>query len=65
LEKISSGSYVKKLGLDFITDSGASHIFLPYDVIDDLAKTIGATEDEEDSSYYISCKWAISLIILL
>jgi hypothetical protein len=63
LEQVTAGSYTAKMNQDVITDSGASHIFLPFAVVDDLIKTIGATE--EDGSYYISCKrrWQIAFKI--
>lgn len=63
LEQISVAAYTKKLKNDFITDSGASHLFLPYDVVDDLIEAIGAKE--EDGDYIISCKrkWQINFKI--
>ncbi|KAI6191922.1 Eukaryotic aspartyl protease [Aphelenchoides bicaudatus] len=63
LDQVSTGSYTKKLDQDVITDSGASEIFLPFDVVEDLMQTIGATLDKE--TYYISCKrrWQITFKI--
>ncbi|KAI6209292.1 Peptidase A1 domain-containing protein [Aphelenchoides besseyi] len=52
---IHAGSYVEKLKqTDVITDSGASHILLPYKIIQEIVKAIGAKREE--SSYFISCK---------
>jgi len=64
LQEVSTGNYKSNLkDNDVITDSGASHIFLPFDVVEDLMSTIGATS--EGSSYFISCKrkWQINFKI--
>jgi hypothetical protein len=63
VDQISSGHYKQELNVEFISDSGASHLFLPLDVVENLMKMIGAKE--EDSNYIISCKsrWQINFRI--
>ncbi|KAI6226444.1 Saccharopepsin [Aphelenchoides fujianensis] len=52
---VIAGDYVGTLkDTDVITDSGASHILLPYKILQGIVKAIGAKR--EKSQYFISCK---------
>lgn len=63
IEAVMMGDHTIQLNSDVITDSGASHVFLPFWVVEDLMQRIGAKE--ENDGYYISCKrkWQIEFKI--
>jgi hypothetical protein len=55
MSQIGLGSYLSSAGWDVISDTGTSFIGGPQNVVDAMARQAGATYDNNDGVYYMSC----------
>ncbi|KAF8355315.1 hypothetical protein PRIPAC_96938 [Pristionchus pacificus] len=55
LKSVSIGSYTNNKGWNVISDTGTSLISAPLDVVENVAKTIGAKYDQSTGIYTIAC----------
>uniref|UniRef100_A0A914WZ96 Peptidase A1 domain-containing protein n=1 Tax=Plectus sambesii TaxID=2011161 RepID=A0A914WZ96_9BILA len=53
---VSSGSYSSGAGWEVISDTGTSFIGAPLSIVTQLASVVGATFDNQYSSYFINCQ---------
>ncbi|KAK0422184.1 hypothetical protein QR680_007418 [Steinernema hermaphroditum] len=56
MDAVSAGSFSSEQGWEVISDTGTSFVGGPRHIIDEIAKSVGATYKPELRSYFIDCK---------